>query len=320
MFVMQANITIGPYLPVKPAGMQWQHSVDDYADTASVTLPAISRLKRDGEVYEGINTASQLQEGMPVKLEAGYNGRLRTVFEGYVSRIKYGVPLVLECEGYSYLLRRKVYSASYARTTVRQLLTDLVQGTPISISRQTVDTVLPAVRFDKVPGIEVLEYLKRNLLTVYFNGNELYAGLRELQVPASNTYRLNWNTVGDDGLSFGPVQKNIVNVQVEQRKPNGSRQRSSSKKTGVKVKRVSLQYTQAEQDAIAAALTAKEEQKGFEGTLTTFLEPAATKGMSAKIIDGRYTERSGRYFIEAVAGSLDRSGGRQKLKLGRRLA
>lgn len=317
---MQANITIGPFAAAKPVAMSWKHSVDDYADTATVTLPAMARLVRDGEVYEGINTATQMKEGMEVRMEAGYNGRLREVFKGYISRIKYGVPLELECEGYSYLLRRRVFSKSYASTTVRQLLADLVAGTPISISAKTANVALPAVRFDKVAGTEVLEWLKKNMLTVYFIGSELYAGLQQAQVPAVVPYRLNWNTIGDDGLSFGLAEKNIVNVVVEQRKADGSRQKSrGALRPGEKLRRTSLRYTQAEQDAVAAALTAREEQKGFEGSLTTFLEPAALAGMTAALTDGRYPERSGRYYVEAVEGSFGSGGGRQTLKLGRRL-
>jgi hypothetical protein len=172
-----------------------------------------------------------------------------------------------------------------------------------------------------VAATEVLEWLKKNLLTVYFRDSELYVGLQQAQVPATVAYRLNWNTVGDEGLSFGPFQKNIVHVQVEQRQADGSRQRSNAlQRAGTVVKRTYLRYTQAEQDAVAAALTAQAEQKGFEGTLKTFLEPPVTPGMSAVITDGRYPERSGRYYVEAVEGSFDKNGGRQVLKLGRRLA
>jgi len=320
MYVLTADIKVGPYKAIKPAEMQWQHSVDSYANTASFTIPALCRLVRQGESYSNVNTAAQLAEGMPVQLYAGYNGQNRLVFDGYVSRIKYNVPLQVECEGYSYLLRKKIVNLGYASTTVKQLLNDLIAGTPIKLHPKTADVSLPALRFSRVAGTEVLEYLKKNMLTVTFYGDTLYAGIEQLPVTSENRYRLNWNTVGDDGLSFGPYQGTVVNIKLEKKKADGSRKRAAGPlKPGEKLKRVTADYTEAELKKLQDEQTQKEQLKGFEGSLTTFLIPTAEPGMTANITDGRYAERSGKYFIEEVSGSLGRSGGRQTLKLGRRL-
>lgn len=322
MFVMNADITIGKFKPVKPVSMQWKHSVNSYADTATITLPAMCRIKRNGEVmYDMVNTGEQIAEEMPVLIMAGYNGRNMPVFEGYVSRIKYSVPLEVECEGFSYLLRRKVFSRSYPSTTVKQILNDLVQGTPVTVHPQTADVRLPLVRFDKVAGTEVLEYLKKNLMSVYFIGSKLYAGIMQLPLTGIVNYRLNWNTIGDSGLSFGERQKVIVNMQVEKKSPDGSRKKSKAKALapGVKVKKVTIDYTQDQLDALEKKETEKEAQKGFEGSITAFLQPVAMPGMAVHITDARYPERSGKYFIEEVSGSLSQSGGRLQVKLGNRL-
>lgn len=327
MFIMTADIKIGQFAPVKPTAVQWQHSVDSYADTATITLPALCRVVREGEVYSQVNTAQQFTEGMPVQVWAGYNGNNPLVFDGFVSRIKYSVPLVVECEGYSYLIRRKVFAASYPATTVRQILTDLVAGTPITISPLTADVAIPAVRFDnRTTGDQVLEFVKKNGLAVFFKGSELYAGIEQhpqlakgSEPPTAIPYRLNWNTIGDDGLSFGPYTGTVVNIRAEKKNTDGSKKRGGLVAPGVKVKTVTLDYTQEQLDKVSAEETAKLQQKGFEGTLTTFLQPIAQKGMAADITDARYPERSGKYFIEQVSGSFSTSGGRLTLKLGRRL-
>lgn len=321
MFVMNADISIGKFKPVKPVSMQWKHSVDSYADMASFVIPAMCRMVREGEVYSQVNTASLITEGMPVTMTAGYNGNTREVFKGYISRIKYSVPLEVECEGFSYLLRRIVFTKSYPSTTVKQILNDLVNGTPLTVHTQAANVNLPAVRFDRVAGTEVLEYLKKNLMSVYFIGAELYAGIQQLPVTKSVKYRLNWNTVGDSGLSFGEMPKAIVNFQVEKKNADGSRNKSKGSPIapGVKVKRVTIDYSQSDLDALEKKETEKEQQKGFEGSITAFLLPVAAPGMAVQITDARYPERSGKYFVEEVSGSLSASGGRLSIKLGNRL-
>lgn len=322
MFVLNADITIGPYKGIKPNEVSWRSSVDDYTDTAEITLPAIAVLKKDGEMYVRVNTAQQLKEGMPVTIMAGYGSELRHAFSGYLSRIGYGTPLKLYCEGPTYLLRRKTIFAAYrSGTTTTQILNDLLMGTGHSLHPQTVSIATPAVSFGGVAGTEVLEWLKKNAQRVYWVDGRLYAGLEQLPRPELIRYRLNWNTIGDEGLSFGPLAKNEVNISFEKRNPDGSRKTANTNPgaVGNKVVKLSLDYTQADLEKLAATSKLLEEQKGFEGTLTTFLVPWCPLAATARITDGRYPERSGSYFVQQVSGSISTIGGRQVIKLGRRL-
>ena len=67
---------------------------------------------------------------------------------------------------------------------------------------------------------------------------------------------------------------------------------------------------------IANRLQTKSNYHGYEGNITAFLEPATNKGMVAKITDKQYTDRTGLYFIESVAGEFGTGGGRQTIGLG----
>src|SRR5882762_1162378 len=102
MFRMTCDIYIGKFKPVKPNAVKWARSVDNYSDSATIKLPAISMLKREGDFYERVQTGLQFKEGMPVTINAGYNGRNDTRYRGFIRRINFTVPLELECEGYSY--------------------------------------------------------------------------------------------------------------------------------------------------------------------------------------------------------------------------
>ena len=59
----------------------------------------------------------------------------------------------------------------------------------------------------------------------------------------------------------------------------------------------------------------QQNKTGFSGSITAFLVPTVEPGMTATIIDKKYEERNGNYFIEGVQGSFDKSGGRINVQI-----
>lgn len=321
MFVMTADIKIGPFKPVKPHAFTWRRSIDDFSDTATIKLPAIARLKKNGDQYEVVQTGLQIKEGMQVQGYAGYNGVNPLRFQGFVRRVNFSIPLVIECEGYSYQLRKKEgYTKSYTNTTVKQVLRDLCEGTDIVLSNDIPDVPLKNIYFKNVRGIDVLEYLKdKCLLTVYFNYNVLYAGLRMAEVKQTIKHRLNWNVIQDDQLKFESNRELAqVTIQVEKRKQDGTKEKALQGPKDGMVKVLKVRHIENEQllQQIAAEERNRLLLKGYEGSLKTFLFPVAEPGMASNIDDVRYPERSSAYFIEAVQGDFSSSGGRQEIKIG----
>jgi len=58
---------------------------------------------------------------------------------------------------------------------------------------------------------------------------------------------------------------------------------------------------------------------GFEGDITSFLIPYATRGMAAKIYDKEHPNRDGTYFIKKVVTTFGMGGARRKVTLGNKL-
>ena len=116
-------------ISVKPTAVKWRCSVSDYTDTCTIELPLSLYAKTNG----GGNKSLPFYEGGDVIVMLGYNGRNTTRFMGKVLRINYAVPLQIECEGYSYDLRKKRFTKSYQKTTALQLIKDLCNGTDIII-------------------------------------------------------------------------------------------------------------------------------------------------------------------------------------------
>lgn len=325
MFVMTADIRIAGFKPLKGNSLRWRRDVRQFSDTASIRMPGLAMMKRDGDTYSQVDTGLQLKEGMKVEIWAGYNGQNELRFKGFIRRRNFTLPLELECEGYSYQLRKKQgYSAYYAATTVRQILQDVTAGTDIKLSDRIPDIPLKNIYFKNVSGVQVLEYLKEKcLLTVFFDFDVLYCGLEMTDYKKVIPYRLGWNVVKDNDLKFEADRELAqVNIQVEKRDKDGSKKKGKTdlKDGSTKVLKLRHIYDEASLKKIAEEKRQELLYKGYTGAITTFLTPYAEPSMAAKISDSRYPEREGLYFIDSVEGTFDQNGGRQKIGIGRLIA
>lgn len=70
---------------------------------------------------------------------------------------------------------------------------------------------------------------------------------------------------------------------------------------------------------MAQAELKKLKYDGFEGSVTSFLIPYATRGMSAIIKDKEHPNREGKYFIKKVETSFGISGARRKIEISNKL-
>lgn len=325
---MTANVTIGNFKPIKPSSLKWRRSIDNYSDSALIVIPAICRLKSKGQPYQYVETAQQFTEGMKVQIDAGYDGNNITRFKGFVKRINFTIPLEIECEGYSYQLRKKLdISKSWpAGTKLKDILAFLVGGTDIKLSDAIPDiTVESAVTLSHANGTQALDMIKEKMLqTIYFTDDILYVGLRETKPIGDVKFQLGWNVVKDNGLKFNTDREfSDVKIVLRSRNKDGTFRAAihDSKFTATKVKQIRVQLTQDYMDKMAADYKKTLVNVGYEGMITAFLIPYSEPGMSASLKSKRYPERNGSYFIEAVDGEFSpHAGGRQHIKIGNLLS
>ena len=309
---------------IKPTAVKWKRSITDYSDTATITLPAIAMLKTTGDVYKRVETGLQFSEGLKVDIACGYNGNNPMRFRGFIRRINPKIPLELECEGYSYQLRKmQNFNGSYkAGINLKTILNDLVRATDIKLSQAIPDiTIDTALSFPNLKGTEVLDWFKEKMLmTVHFNFNELYVGLAETQNNKAVKFRLGWNVVQDDELKFNDKRELAdVKIVIGQKGKDGKNESSSEADNDNKnLKRLTLpvRVDKATMNKIADDQKKKIQSRGYEGAFTAFLLPDVEPGMAVEIQDTKYPTRSGKYFVEATEGDYSTSGGRQKIKIG----
>ena len=122
-------------------------------------------------------------------------------FEGYVKKVKPSIPVNIECEDAMYLLRRKNISKSWQKTTLREVLQEVVKDTPIVLADNIPEMQLDQWIIRNANGTQVLEKLKEEFrLSVFINDEgKLYAGLSELtNIGQTARYDLNYNIVAND--------------------------------------------------------------------------------------------------------------------------
>ena len=324
MLYLTSDITIGSYSKVKPAKVSWKTDINSFADTATIDLPRISYLKTTKTATEDKSVPNEKQEYIfkeadKISISLGYDGHNVKRFEGFIKRVTMGVPVKIECEGYSYLLYDIIFNKSYEHVTVKQLLTDVCGNTEIVLSPEMPDIPLTNVRFKNATGIQVLEWLQKEChLAVYFDFNVLYVGTQYGKKQATAKFRLGWNTVKEDDFKKRIVDKN-VRIVIKEKNDKGEVKRTKSdvqKYSNEKAIKVKAGIPADLLKQIANRLQTKDNYRGYKGSVTAFLEPAVTKGMIADITDKQYGDRKGKYFIESVSGEFGTAGGRQTIQLG----
>ena len=171
-------------------------------------------------------------------------------------------------------------------------------------------------------GLEVLQYLKSTLhLTVYFNFNELYAGIQQGDIKGTVKYKLGWNVVRDDQLKYTLSEDTKVLVQVRRKQKGGEQVVFEAGEKGGDVLKYTLpNVTQEAAKEIAKKLLKERSEKGYKGKVKAFLQPYCEPGYKAEIIDPIYEERDGAFFISRIEVSFGVRGARRTVHLSGKLS
>ena len=344
MFVLNSDITIGPYKRVKPHQVKIDKSMFTYVDKAVIKLPITARIVQAGEVItKSMETAKAFAEGDKVLIKLGYNGVLKTEFDGFISRVNFTSPLEVECEGYSYQLRKRTYLKTFKNVELVEVLRYLVAGTDIVLDEANI----PAFKIDKLvlqnhSGTEALDLIKKigsqdgiQVIQIFFTGYMLYAGLQYLKTKADVKYRLGWNVIKDNNLKQRQAKNAEVTVHYIGEKKDGSNVKVAIKnKTQTAVIKTNGQAGISGEEKVIKTHSVTDESSltqmaekfhskmtydGYEGKITAFGVPYCEPGYRAVLDDQKYVERSGNYIVESTEVTYGTSGFRRIVGIGAKL-
>lgn len=321
MFILECKVEIGEYVFNSINEIEITKSVEEMSDTAVIKLPTRFKIRQNGEQQY---TETAIKVGDKVTITLGYEDKYSGVeFVGFVKKISPKIPLEIHCEDAIWLLRRKNITKSWESTTLKEILNEVVKDTGVELADN-----IPRVKLDKwiiknANGAQVLESFKKDLLMSVFINDEgkLYCGLQQLtNVGQTVVYDLNFNLVSND-LEFKSKEDRKIKIKytyidsenkrksIEVGDPDGE-QRTYHTSVISDIKKL---------EEMAKAEIEKLKYDGFEGDVTSFLIPFATRGMKAKILDEEHPNRDGNYFIKKVVTTFGTGGARRKVTIGNKL-
>lgn len=353
-FTLNSRIKIGAYaFPGGVHELNIKKSVNVVVDTAKLQLPGLGRIVGIKSILNAalnfvsigkqpvtgnlpassVQTAKLFKEGDPVSIDLGYNGDMRNEFRGFVRRVNLTTPITIEMEGYAWQLRNQNILASWKKTTLKEVLERVVQGTDIKLSPDIPQVALTNFYIKNESGLKVLEYLKRKmLLTVYFDDDVLYAGIEEGRTTngtasgaglAEVVYNIGYNVpLNQPNLKQRLGKDNLVMVRLKTRGRDGRHTLYETGDANGAVVEINIPFSNdaAYLKGLADAYLKRLKYDGYEGKVTGFLQPYCKPGWKARLIDKRYDgARAGTYFIPGVEVTFGVRGARRIPELSYRL-
>lgn len=328
MFVLNSDITIGAKQFNGVNAVKIKESVLEYANSCIIQLPASSVLRINGQRQTAsVQTARQFSVGQKVTVNLGYNSELKQEFVGFVKRINLATPVSIECEGYSWQLRnKKNIKKSWERTTLKEVLQYLVQGTDIKLHPLIPDMPLVKLVINNASGTQVIEYLVELLkgtLTACFIDDVLFMGLTYQDLAKTTVkYRAGWNVIKNDNLKVHKADDADINVKIIVKQSDGTEKTYPAGKGGSVIRQETITATKDSTwlTQIAETKLKQEKYDGYEGNIETFLIPYCRAGYRAEYTDQVYPEKNMNCFVTGVETSFGMSGARRVVQFGIKLS
>ena len=326
-FILGSQFNIGIYKFKGCNDLKISKSIHDYADRCVIKIPTSAALTCEDATTSSVQTARTFNVGDKVSIQLGYNGKLQPEFVGFVSNVNFTTPVEIECEGYSWQLRRKKnIKKSWGSTTLKAVLQEVVKGTDIKLHPLIPDMPLKNIVINNASGIQVIDYIKgllKGALTAFFIGDTLYMGLTYMDLAQTSVkHQIGWNTIDSSSLKYKRAIDTVVTIQLQFRQDSGQMVSTTVGTSGgvVRTDTVSTVSDAATLKAIAQAKLLQESYDGYEGTISTFLVPYCQPGYKCILSHNKYPERGGNYFIETVETTYGQQGARRAVGIGLKLS
>jgi hypothetical protein len=318
-FVLSAEVWIGKYKFTRIHDIEIERSGKTLEDIARIKLPTTALLTRAGEYATEVETAKVFKVGDTVMIRLGYNGNLRTEFEGYVSKIKSSERVEVECMDAVWLLRQKNCKHSFKDVHLKAIIEFIVSGTGVKMALSVPDIFFDAFYLRNVNAAAALYELKQKYgLLIYLEEDAtLFVGLAYPQSSDTIIYGMSENIAGHD-LEFVQADNVKLKIKAILLLKNNTRKEAEYGDPDGELKTLYFHTLKSGENLETLAKAAAEKYKfnGYRGVLTGFLEPQVKRGQTARIRDARYPAHNGDYLIDKVVTTFGTGGARRKVSLG----
>lgn len=321
-YVMNYEITIGSYKLQTVDKVHIVRSVEQLSDTAQITLPSHVANKQ-------ITIDDKLSVGDRVTIKLGYNGELRTEFEGYLNIIQNDADsYVLDCIDGLYHFKVRMVDVQLKQVTLPTLLRRVVQTA--NAAHKTSYTVACDYTggYDKftvyhASGLDVLKKVQEEFkANIYFEGNALHCHAPYSRMKDEKSIILDFAAnVETADLKYVKKEDKKLEVEVVSHLPNGKHVKATYGDMGgekLSLVRDGISKNQIQQIARDEYNIWKYD--GYAGTLGLWLVPYVEPTHGVTIRDPEQPSRTGNYYVIATEVTFDNNGGKRVVTVGRRLS
>jgi len=310
------HIELGKYNLFALETCEIHSSVDLLADTATIVLPATSLNKK-------LEIESKIARGNTVLIQAGYDNKLETEFEGFIDHINTdGGSVTIFCEDSLFLTRKPISDKQFKSTNLPELVAYVASQVGGLTTDCDFNFTYDKFVISKATGYDVLKKLQEETkANIYMKGSVLHVHPAYIEKFGEETYDFSVN-IERGNLSYKKANEKKFLVEVEGIAKDGKRVTVKVGTPGGDKRSVKLYGVSSK-----AALTARGEEEikrlsydGYEGSFVGWLIPVVRPGYSCKIIDTEYPEKDGVYYVVAVTTTLSDSGGVRKIQPGKKLS
>ena len=332
---MISQVIIGNVIFPDIESFRVKESIKAISPAATVIIPRHYSVINGKPVLDYINTNDTIE------ILAGYNGRLRTIYTGYISEIGADVPVEITCDKL-YLYRQNTIHKSYRNVTLRGLLEEHFKGLRFDCP----DVTLGKYLIENVSSYQLLEKLRNDFgfYTHMYRNPSTGAEILHVQwaydwqpgYTKKHTYTIREN-VKSNGLKWSNKQDFDTKINLTVIYPDGSKKVI---KNGVTLTKQNRQTVNAANEGLGGATTnltvynvteAQAKQigesrlqqiayEGYKGSITGFGIPRVHCGDSLLIVDAEQPERQGTYLVEEVEISYGPDGYQRSCKLAFKVA
>lgn len=317
MFVLNSHITIGDLTFNWVNTVEVESSWELLTDTAKIVLPANVKVETAPGQTESLNfhkLKDHLKNGDKVEIKVGYDDDLNTIFKGYVSYIKPRVPIEVYCEDEMMMLKKDPINDSLKNTSISKLADKHFA----KYETDVINIELGNYYIPNLTGAKLLEQFKSDFgLQSFFRGDTLVIGKRYNRETANVvSFKLDYNIISDE-LEFKTKDQVKLKVKAISNNEDGTKTEIELGDADGEIRTLNFyNVAKSELKKVAEAEMERLVYDGWRGSFTAFGEPLVFHGDIVELVCDAESDKTGRYWVDAVSYEFGVNGFRQNIKLG----
>jgi hypothetical protein len=336
LFTLNSEITIGTFSFSGVNEVRIKRSLFHPTVTAYITVPSKAFLKKkSSSSVEEVTTSDKFVYRDPVTIKLGYNGELKTEFEGFVKSCNTNMPLTIECEGYIQNLRlNKLPTTKYGKEVDLKFLLKLVTANTgiTAVAPQNITFGGIQLNKCKTPA-DILSKIREAgegaLTTFFIDDKVLWCGLVYTPMNGNNdpfhlgmvNFRPRFNCIHSNSLVRRESDTEPVKIIGISKRPDGELIKvEAGAKNGTEKK---LLFKNIPDKSLMQKIVQEryltENYEGYEGSIQAFLQPYCRPGFLANIVNKQYPKLDGKYMITSTEVVFGVNGARRRVEIGPRL-